>query len=61
MHINTYRFRLRLYAPHTPSQYLVLQGADLNQAADRGITPLAAATSQAHTAVADYLREQGAV
>ncbi len=42
-------------------QYLVQQGADINQAMDGGFTPLAAATVQGHTAVANYLREQGAI
>ena len=42
-------------------QYLVQQGADINQADNDGITPLSVASSEGHTAVANYLREQGAV
>jgi ankyrin repeat protein len=42
-------------------QQLVQEGADINQAADGGWTPLAAATAKGHIAVANYLREQGAI
>jgi ankyrin repeat protein len=39
-------------------QYLVQQGADINQAARGGFTPLFAAVAKGHTEVANYLREQ---
>ena len=42
-------------------QYLVQQGADINQATSRGFTPLSVATIKGHTAVANYLREHGAI
>jgi ankyrin repeat protein len=41
-------------------QYLVQQGADINQGL-RGFTALAIATRAGHIAVARYLREQGAI
>ena len=40
-------------------QYLVLSGADVNTS--EGAAALAAATGMGHTAVANYLREQGAI
>jgi hypothetical protein len=42
-------------------QSLGQQGADFNQAAAGCMTPLFIATSQGHIAVANYLREQGAI
>jgi ankyrin repeat protein len=41
-------------------QYLEQQGADINQATSNGWTPLYAATTQGHFAVANYLLEKGA-
>jgi ankyrin repeat protein len=41
-------------------QYLVQQGASLNQRSKDGKTPLSAATDEGHLKLANYLREQGA-
>jgi ankyrin repeat protein len=39
----------------------VQQGANINQSAGDGWTPLFVATIAGHTAMVNYLREQGAV